>query len=195
MTANPRQKLQEKIRGCKQLIIQNMEKTIKPEMVWKYLVDSRVPQKSYHMKGDGVINIDFPDHEKALDFYRRANFKDKILIRPLNIYFKLELEDSEMKKYHFEGLKEENMRKFFQIVQQVGICKIYTNYGVGASGKLKSKGSVSFIRTDDIPEEKFKQLRLDLEDIGVRLDKYSPADAKLKCSIFVNNFYQGICLP
>lgn len=84
------------------------------------------------------------------------------------------------------------MRKFFQAVQEVGICKIYTNYGIGANGKLKSKGSFSFIRTDDIPEPQYKQLKQNLEDIGVRVEKYNPLDSnKLKCSIFVNDFYEG----
>lgn len=45
------------------------------------------------MKKSGLIQIDFADHEKALNYYRKANFKDKILFRPLNIYFKLKLEE------------------------------------------------------------------------------------------------------
>lgn len=34
------------------------------------------------------------------------------------------------------------MRKFFEIVQELGISKIYTNYGDGCKGKLETKGSV-----------------------------------------------------
>ena len=92
MANNQKHRLEDKIKGCKQLIIQNMEKTIKSEMIWVYLKDKKVNIRNYQIKKDGVIHLEFPDHEQALEYYRKANFKDSILVRPLNIYFKLELE-------------------------------------------------------------------------------------------------------
>lgn len=62
---------------------------------------------------DGLITLTFADHEKAKAFYDKANFRDKILLRPFNIYFNVTLNDSEMKKYYFEGANEENIRKMF----------------------------------------------------------------------------------
>ena len=35
-----------------------------------------------------------------------SNFKDKILIRPFNIYFHVTLSENEMKKYDFDGVNE-----------------------------------------------------------------------------------------
>ena len=52
-----------------------------------------------------------------------------------------------MKKYYFEGLNEENLRKMFEIARNVAVCKIYTSYTASTSkGKLKSTGVLSFIR-------------------------------------------------
>ena len=74
----------------------------------------------------------------------------------------------------------------------MGICKIYTNYTVGAKGKLKSKGSVSFIRTEEIDKEKFIEITNKLDALGIKLEKYNGANNKQqRCSIFLNNFYKG----
>lgn len=51
--------------------------------------------KQYSVNGkDGIIKIEFFDHEKALSFYNEYNFNDKILIRPFNIYFSLALSEA-----------------------------------------------------------------------------------------------------
>ncbi len=101
--------LDQKIKECKELIIQNMEKTIQHKMVYMFLKDRKkeaeVKQYSVNSK-DGIIKIEFNDHDKAEAFYNEANFNDKILIRPFNIYFNLTLSENEMKKYYLEGITE-----------------------------------------------------------------------------------------
>lgn len=68
-------------------------------------------------------------------------------MRPFNIYFSLQLNENEMKKYFIEGLTEENQRAVFDAARKIGICKLYTNYqGATALRKLKPKGVLSFIR-------------------------------------------------
>ena len=77
-------------------MIQNMEKTLQHKMVYMFLKDRKkdadVKQFSVNSK-DGVIKIEFGDHDKALQFYKEANFIEKILLRPFNIYFNLKLEE------------------------------------------------------------------------------------------------------
>lgn len=52
-----------------------------------------------------------------------------------------------MKKYDFDGVNEENLRKMFEIVREIGVCKIYTKYTSNtSSGKVKPQGRLSFIR-------------------------------------------------
>lgn len=59
-----------------------------------------------------------------------------------------------MKKYYFEGVNEDNMRKMFDIARKVGVCKIYTSYTSQiSSGKLKPSGVLSFVRKDPITEQ------------------------------------------
>ena len=110
--------LEEKIIDCKELIIQNMEKTLQHKMVYMFLKDrkkdSDVKQFSVNSK-DGIIKMEFNDHEKAVQFYKESNFSEKILFRPFNIYFNLQLSETEMKKYYLEGITEENQRKLFEI--------------------------------------------------------------------------------
>ena len=88
--------VEQKIKDCKELIIQNMEKTIQHKMVYFFLKDRKkeaeVKQFSVNAK-DGIIKIEFVDHERALAFYNETNFNDKILIRPFNIYFNLTLSE------------------------------------------------------------------------------------------------------
>jgi len=71
-----------------------MEKTLQHKMVYMFLKDrkkdSEVKQFSVNSK-DGIVKIEFIDHEKAKQFYRDANFNEKILLRPFNIYFNLQL--------------------------------------------------------------------------------------------------------
>jgi hypothetical protein len=55
---------------------------------------------------DGIVKIEFYEHEKARAFYDEYNFTEKILLRPFNIYFTITLTEDEMKKYYFEGLTE-----------------------------------------------------------------------------------------
>lgn len=73
-----------------------MEKTIQHKMIYMFLKDRKkegeVKQFSVNGK-DGIIKIEFHEHEKALSFYNDANFNEKILIRPFNIYFNLTLSE------------------------------------------------------------------------------------------------------
>lgn len=72
-------------------------------MIYRYLKDEKIEndvKKYIHNSRDGFITIEFHDHEKAKAYYDRANFKDKILIRPFNIYLNVQLTDAEMKKYY-----------------------------------------------------------------------------------------------
>jgi len=77
-----------------------------------------------------------------------------------------------MKKYYLEGITEENQRSLFQIAKKVGICKLYTSYGAGTRGKLKSTGLLSYIRKEDISEADFKLLSEELKVIGIKIFNY-----------------------
>lgn len=146
--------VEEKLAECRQVIIQNVEKSMQNTMVFRYLKEAKIDSevKNYIMNNkDGFISLDFNKPEQAKKYYETANFKDKILIRPFNIYFNLTLNEDEMKKYYFEGLCEENMRRMFEIARKVGVVKVYTSYtSVVSTGKLKPTGILSFIRKDDI---------------------------------------------
>lgn len=86
--------LETKIKECKVLRLQNLEKTIMEQMIFKYLNENKIMNqvKTFKVnKKDRFATLEFHDHEKALDYYNRANFKDTILVRPLNIYFDLQL--------------------------------------------------------------------------------------------------------
>lgn len=124
-------------------------------MVYMFLKEKKkeadVKQFSVNSK-DGIIKIEFVDHDKAEAFYTEANFIEKILIRPFNIYFNLTLTEQEMKKYYLEGITEDNQRKLFLTAKAVSPCKLYTSYGTGTRAKLKSTGLLSFIRKDPIPK-------------------------------------------
>ena len=86
--------VEQKLRECRELIVQNMERTLQHKMVYMFLKDHKkdgeVKQFSVNAK-DGIIKIEFNDHEKAMAFYKEYNFNEKILIRPFNIYFNLTL--------------------------------------------------------------------------------------------------------
>ena len=86
--------VEQKVRECRELIVQNMERTLQHKMVYMFLKDHKkdgeVKQFSVNGK-DGIIKMEFSDHEKALAFYKDYNFSEKILIRPFNIYFNLTL--------------------------------------------------------------------------------------------------------
>ena len=186
--------LEQKIKSCKEVIIQNMEKTLQHKMVYLFLsnkkIDSDIKTFSLNSK-DGVIKIEFHDAEKAKRFYDEYNFREKILLRPFNIYFNLQLSEGEMKKYFIEGLTEDNQRTIFDAARRIGICKLYTNYlGASALRKLKPKGVLSFIRKDELTAEEFKQLQQDLLKEEVKISPYV-SDKGLKCSINISNFYTG----
>lgn len=182
--------MEQKIKECKEVIIQNMEKTIQNKMVYMFMKDrkkeSDIKQYSVNSK-DGIIKIEFIDHEKAEAFYNEANFNEKILIRPFNIYYNLALTENEMKKYFIEGITEENQRKLFEISRKIGPSKLYTNYGSGARAKLKPTGLLSFIRRDPIPEADFQRLTNELEEIGIKIFKYEQ-DKGTKVSLNIYNF-------
>lgn len=144
-------------------------------MVYMFLKNRKkeadVKQYSVNSK-DGIIKIEFIDHEKAVAFYHEANFSDKILVRPFNIYFNLTLNDTEMKKFYLEGITEDNQKRLFEIAVKLGVCKLYTSYGAGTRGKLKSTGLLSFIRKDSIPEDSFKKLVEEFGTIGIKISNY-----------------------
>jgi acylphosphatase len=78
-------------------------------MIYRYLKEEKIEidiDGFTHNNKDGYITIEFKDHEKAKQYYDRANFKDKILFRPFNIYFNVQLNENEMKKYYFDGVTE-----------------------------------------------------------------------------------------
>lgn len=182
--------VEQKIKDCKELIIQNVEKTIQHKMVYMFLKDRKkeaeVKQFSVNSK-DGIIKIEFTEHEKALSFYNEANFNDKILLRPFNIYFNLTLSEGEMKKYYLEGITEENQRKLFEAARKIGIFKLYTSYGAGTRAKLKSTGLLSFIRKEDISKADFDSLTEQLKAIGIKINTYIQ-DKGTKVSLNLINF-------
>ena len=182
--------VEQKIKDCKELIIQNVEKTIQHKMVYMFLKDRKkeaeVKQFSVNSK-DGIIKIEFTQHEKALSFYKEANFNDKILLRSFNIYFNLTLSEGEMKKYYLEGITEENQRKLFEAARKIGICKLYTSYGAGTRAKLKSTGLLSFIRKEDISKADFDSLTEQLKAIGIKINTYIQ-DKGTKVSLNLINF-------
>jgi uncharacterized protein (DUF1330 family) len=76
-------------------------------MIYRYLKEEKIENdvKKYGINTkDGFITLEFPDHEKARQYYDKANFKDKILIRPFNIYLNVQLNENEMKKYYIYQL-------------------------------------------------------------------------------------------
>jgi hypothetical protein len=170
-----------------------MEKTIQHKMVYMFLKDRKKEgeAKQFSVNGkDGIIKIEFVDHERARAFYDEANFIEKILIRPFNIYFNLTLSEAEMKKYYLEGITEENQRKLFEECRKLGFCKLYTNYSSGPRGKLKPNGVLSFIRKDNIPEADFKVLSENLKALGIKINNYVH-EKGLKCSINLLNFHKA----
>lgn len=86
--------MEEKLAECRQVIIQNVEKSMQSTMVFRYLKEAKIDAevKNYIVNNkDGFISLDFNKPEHARKYYENANFKDKILIRPFNIYFNLTL--------------------------------------------------------------------------------------------------------
>lgn len=64
--------VEQKIKDCRELIIQNMEKAIQHKMVYMFLKDRKKEGevKQYSVNGkDGIIKIEFFEHERALAFY------------------------------------------------------------------------------------------------------------------------------
>lgn len=95
-----------------------------------------------------------------------------------------------MKKYYLEGINEDNQRKLFETARKIGICKLYTSYGSGSKGKLKSTGLISFIRNDDISEKDLKTLTEELSAIGIKISKYIH-DKGMKVSLNLVNVLKG----
>jgi len=184
----------QKLKECKTVIIQNIEKSVQGTMIYRYFKDEKIDndiKKFTHNNKDGYITIEFNDHEKAKQYYDRANFKDKILFRPFNIYFNVQLNENEMKKYYFEGIHEENLRQMFDIARKIAICKVYTSYNnTTSSAKLKPTGVLSFIRKDPISEAEYNTLKQELGTIGVKIYPYSP-EKGLKCAVILTDFYKG----
>lgn len=62
----------QKLRECKDIIIQNMEKTLQHKMVYMYLKERKIEGdvKSFAVNAkDGIVKLEFVDHEKARQFY------------------------------------------------------------------------------------------------------------------------------
>jgi hypothetical protein len=95
-----------------------------------------------------------------------------------------------MKKYYLEGITEDNQRKLFEECRKIGFCKLYTNYGSGARGKLKPNGVLSFIRKENISENEFKTLSENLKALGIKIHNYIH-EKGLKCSINLINFHKA----
>jgi hypothetical protein len=119
--------VEKKIKECKELLIQSMEKTIQHKMVYMFMKDRKLEadakQFSVNSK-DGIIKIEFVDHEKAETFYNQNNFNEKILVRYFNISYNISLTENEMKKYFIEGITERNQRKIFEISRKIGPSKL-----------------------------------------------------------------------
>jgi len=95
--------VEQKVKESRELIVQNMERTLQHKMVYMFLKDHKRDNdvKQFSVNGkDGIIKMEFSDHEKAMSFYNEYNFTEKILIRPFNIYFNLTLSEAEMKKFY-----------------------------------------------------------------------------------------------
>jgi len=92
-----------------------------------------------------------------------------------------------MKKYYLEGITEENQRKLFEAANYVGLCKIYTNYGGGSRGKLKSTGLLSFIRKEPIKESDYNTLTEALKNLGIKIYPYVH-DKGMKVSLNLVDF-------
>lgn len=113
------------------MVIQNIEKSVQHKMVFLFFKEHNMSNdiKNFSVNGkDGIIKIEFTEPEKAKAFYENSNFKDKMLVRPFNIYYSLKLNDCEMKKYLIEGVTEEKQRDIFDAAKKLGACKLYTNY-------------------------------------------------------------------
>ena len=189
-TNNEDAPLEQRISDCKELIIQNMEKTLQNKMVYMFLKDRKkeAEVRTYSVNSkDGIIKIQFNEHDKAKNFYLESNFIEKILIRPFNIYFNLQLKEDEMKKYYLEGITEDNQRKLFEAANKVGLCKIYTSYGGGTRGKLKPTGLLSFIRKDPIKEADYAKMTEDLKALGIKIFPYVH-DKGMKVSLNLVDF-------
>lgn len=186
--------VEQKIKECKTVCIQNVERNIQNTMIYRYLKDEKIEndvKKYIHNSKDGFITIEFYDHEKAKAYYDKANFKDKILIRPFNIYLNVQLTDAEMKKYYIEGISEDNIRRIFEIARNYAVVKLYTSYTHSLStGKLKPNGLLSFVRKESLTKDEFETLKKDLNEIGVNIYEYNP-DKGLKCSVILTNFFEG----
>lgn len=94
-----------------------------------------------------------------------------------------------MKKYYFEGLSDDTLRKMFDMVRKVGICKIYTSYPPGKSN-VKPTGVISFIRQKQLSQDEFNSLKDELQSIGIKIYPYAP-DKGIKCSVILSDFYEG----
>jgi len=152
--------LEKKILECKELVIQNLEKScIQKNMVWVFLKENKVSDDvdslSLNPK-QGVVKLRFKNHEKAKEFYDDYNFNRSILMRPFNLYFNLTLADDEVKKYFLEGLTDDSQRKLFDAARKVGICKLSTSYSLPNKGPIKPKGLLSFVRSHELSETEFK---------------------------------------
>jgi hypothetical protein len=107
-----------------------------------------------------------------------------------NIYFNVQLNDDEMKKFYFEGVNEDNIRRMFELARKIGICKIYTNYTSAlASGKIKNSGLLSFVRKD-ISENELNELKKDLATFGIEIHNYTP-NKELKYALLLTEFFKG----
>ena len=108
------EQLMESFSECKHLVIQNLEKSqIQKNMFYMFLrenkYDDYVKEFTVNSK-QGIIRIEFKDHGQAEEFCLQNNFRSKILQRPFNIYFDMNLEERHIKKFFIRGVTFENQR-------------------------------------------------------------------------------------
>jgi hypothetical protein len=58
----------QKLKECKTLVIQNVEKGVQNAMIFRYLKEQKIDnyiKRQTHNTKDGLITLEFSDHEKA----------------------------------------------------------------------------------------------------------------------------------
>lgn len=92
-----------------------------------------------------------------------------------------------MKKYYLEGLTEENQKPLFDAAKKLGICKIYSSYGNGNRGKLRTNGLLSYFRKEPISQPEFQSLEDELQPLGIKISVYAH-DKERKLSLNIINY-------
>ncbi len=80
--------------------------------------------------------------------------------------------DSEMKKFYLSGIEEENERMIYDISKSFGPIKLYTSYVKFKKDKIKSTGTLSIIRNEDLTTAEFESLKEKFAKIGITFSHY-----------------------